>query len=74
MMDIAIYVLGLEIMDFKDVHEIQRTLLRHEESIQCNISSLFSVTSKVHENEYQCTTQNATIMNLLVQQRQNIDV
>jgi hypothetical protein len=31
------------------------------------------VTFKVHENEHQCTSQNAIIMNNLVQQKQKID-
>jgi hypothetical protein len=31
------------------------------------------VTTKVHENEHQCTSQNAIIMNTLVQQKQQID-
>lgn len=32
------------------------------------------MTSKVHENEHQCTTQNAIILSILVQQKQKIDV
>lgn len=31
------------------------------------------MTSKVHENEYQCTSQNAIIMNSVVQQKQKVD-
>jgi len=61
-------------MDYKDIQEVQRTLQRHKESIQCNGTSLFSVTSKVHKNKHQCATQNVTIINHLVQQRQKLDV
>jgi hypothetical protein len=44
-----------------------------DELIQCNISSLFSVTSKVYENWHVCTSQNATIMGVLVHRKKNID-
>jgi hypothetical protein len=37
-------------MDYREAQEFRRVLQIHEESIQCNRSSLFSVTSKVHEN------------------------
>jgi hypothetical protein len=46
-------------MDYREAQEFRRVLQRHEESIQCNKSSIFWVTSKVHENEHQCTSQNA---------------
>lgn len=32
------------------------------------------MTSKVHENKHQCASQSATIVNLLLQQRQKLDV
>lgn len=60
-------------MDYREAREFRRVLRRHEESIQCNRSFLFLVTSKVHENEHQCTSQNVIIIITLVQQRQKID-
>jgi hypothetical protein len=61
-------------MENRDIIEFRRTLKRHEEYIQSNKTSLFSVTTKMHENEHHCVSQHATIMNLLVQQRQRIDI
>jgi hypothetical protein len=40
----------------------------------CNRTSIFSVTTKVHKNEHQYISQNAMVMNTLVQQKQQIDV
>jgi len=56
-------------MDYKEAHMIGRDLQGHEETIQCNRTSLLSVISKVQENEHQCTLKNATIMDVLVQQK-----
>jgi hypothetical protein len=66
MVSFLIFVLDLESMDHKEAQEIHRALCRHEDLIQCNRSSLFLVTSKVHKNEHLCTSQNATIMGVLV--------
>jgi hypothetical protein len=38
-------------MDHKEAQEIRWALCMHDELIQCNRSSLFLVTSKVHKNE-----------------------
>jgi hypothetical protein len=56
-------------IDNKDVLEFMRVLRRHKEHIQSNMTSLFSVTTKVHKNECHCVSQHATIMNLLVHQK-----
>jgi hypothetical protein len=56
-------------MENREVLEFKRTLRRHEEYIQSNMTSLFSITTKVHENEHLCVSQHASIMNLLVQQK-----
>jgi len=61
------FVVCVALMDYKEARGFQRGFKRHEESIQRNRTSLFLVTSKVHENEHKCTSQNATIMNALVQ-------
>jgi hypothetical protein len=44
-------------------------LRNHEESIQANRTSIFTATTKIHENEQQVVTQVATIMGTLVQQK-----
>jgi hypothetical protein len=67
----SIKCIGL--MDYREAQEIWRALHRHEESIQCNRTSIFSITSKFHENEHHCLTQNPIIMNTLAQQKQQID-
>jgi len=54
--------------------EFKRTLKGHEEIIQDNRNFLFSLTTKLHENEHRYASQHATIMNLLFQQRQKLDV
>jgi hypothetical protein len=61
-------------MDYKEAQEFCRVLQRHEESISSNKTSIFSMTTKVHENEHQCISHNAMVMNTLVQQKQQIDV
>jgi hypothetical protein len=53
---------SLESMDYKEAQDIQTTLRMDEKSIQCNKTFLFLMTSKVHENKNQCTSQNATII------------
>jgi hypothetical protein len=59
-------------MDYRELQEVRRVLQNHEEKIQCNRTSLFSVTTKVHDNEHQAISQFATIMGTLVQQKQQI--
>lgn len=59
---LVVVVSSSKTMDHGDILEIRRTLRRHEESIQCNRTLLFSVTSKVHENEHQCATQNVIVI------------
>jgi hypothetical protein len=39
-------------MDNRDVMELRRVLRRHEEQTQSNRASLFSITTKVYENEH----------------------
>jgi hypothetical protein len=53
--------------------EFRRILRNYEESIQCNKTSIFYVTFKIYENEHQCTSQVAIIMNTFVKQKQKID-
>jgi hypothetical protein len=60
-----------ELLEAREFHKVLR---RHEESNQCNKTSLFSLTTKVHENKQHCTSQNAMIMNTLVQHKQQINV
>lgn len=59
-------------MDYMELQEIRRVLRNHEESIQCNRISLFSVSTTVHENEHQAISQFASILGTLVQQKQPI--
>jgi hypothetical protein len=66
--------LVMDAMDYWDLKEIHRAFRRHEEGIQGNMTSLFSMTSKFQENECNCTSHYATIMNQLVQRRQKMDV
>jgi len=52
-------------MDYREIQEVQRVLRIHEESIQRNSTSLFSVTIKVYMKTSP-SSQNAIIMNTLV--------
>ena len=63
----------IDLIDYREAQDIQREIHRHEESIQCNRTSIFSVTSKFHENEQQCSAQNSIIMNTLAHQKQQND-
>jgi len=60
-------------IDYREAQEFRSVLRRHEESIKYNKYSLFSVNTKVHENEHQCTSQRVMVMNTLVQQKHKID-
>ena len=53
--------------------EFKRILRNYEDSIQRNKTSIFYVTFQIYENEHQCTSQVAIIMNTFVQQKQKID-
>jgi hypothetical protein len=65
---------SLMVMDYREIQEMHRVLCRHEDFINSNRTSIFSVTTKVHENEHQCISQNAVIMDTLVQQKRQIQV
>lgn len=60
-------------MENREVLEFNRTLRRHKEYIQSNRTSLFSVTTKVHEIEHLFVSQHASIVNFLIQQKQRLD-
>jgi hypothetical protein len=62
------------LMDYLELQEIRRILKNHEETIQCNMTSIFSITTKVHENEHWVIYEIATIMGTLVQQKHQIVV
>jgi hypothetical protein len=51
---------------------MHRFLRKHEDFINRNRMSIFSVTTKVHENEHQCISQNEVIMDTLLQQTKQI--
>ena len=53
--------------------EFRRILRNYESSIQRNKTSIFYVTFKIYENEQQCTSQVAIIINTFVQHKQKID-
>jgi hypothetical protein len=57
-------------MDFRELQEIQLVL----RTIQGNRTSIFTATAKMHENEHLVTTQIATIMGTLVQQKHQMAV
>jgi len=59
-------------MDHVDLQEIRKVLHNHEEQIQCNRTSLFSATAKVHNNEHWDISQFTSIMGTLVQHKQHI--
>lgn len=66
-------------MDNRDIQEFNKILRRQEDIIQSNRSLLFLVTKKkklkkVHENEHNCFSQHAKIINLPVHQKQRINV
>jgi hypothetical protein len=61
-------------MDYRELKEIRRVLRNHEEAIQANRTSIFTATTKIHENEQQVVTQVATIMGTLVQQKHQMAV
>jgi len=54
-------------MDYIELQEIGRVLQSHEEMIQSNKTSIFFVTSKVHDSEQQLISQIASIIHTLVQ-------
>jgi hypothetical protein len=54
-------------MDYIELQEMRRVLRAHEEVILDNRTSIFTVTSKVHDNEQQIVSQIASIMSTLVQ-------
>ena len=54
-------------MDYIELQEMRRVLRAHEEVILGNRTSIFTVTSKVHDNEQQIVSQIASIMSTLVQ-------
>jgi hypothetical protein len=58
----------------REIQEMHRVLCRHEDFINSNRMSIFLVTTKVHENEHQCISQNAVIMETLLQQKRQIQV
>lgn len=59
-------------MDNKEAQEFCRALHRHGGFINNNRTSIFSVTTKVHENEHQCISQNALVMDTLVQWKRQV--
>ena len=46
----------------------------HKEFINNKETSIFSVTTKVHENEHQCISQKILVMDTLIQERRQIQV
>jgi hypothetical protein len=58
----------------REIQEVHRVLHRHEDFINSNMTSIFSVTTKVHGNEHQCIYQNAVIIDTLLQQKRQIQV
>jgi hypothetical protein len=61
-------------MDSRDLQEIHKILWWREETLHGNNITLKSIYISVHDNEQHCASQNANFMNLLVQQRQKMDV
>jgi hypothetical protein len=48
-------------MDYREVQELHRVLRRHEEFINNNRTSIFLVTTKIHENERHCISHNVVV-------------
>jgi hypothetical protein len=51
-----------------------RVLRNNEESIQANKTSIFTKTTKIHENEQYVVTQVTKIMGTLVQKKHQMEV
>ena len=62
------------LMDFRELQEIERVLINHEEHIHCNRSSFFIVTSKLHEIECWFMSHIAEIMGSIVELKQQLVV
>jgi len=54
--------------------EFRQVLRRHKEYIQSNKTSLFFVTTNVHENEHHRVSQHVTLVNLLVHKKQRFNI
>jgi hypothetical protein len=61
-------------MDHHDLQELRRILRMHEEMVQGNRTSIFSLISKFHEYEQQCISQIAEVMSTLVQVKQQLAI
>ena len=71
-------IVGLRIhnvdMDIKDDMELRWILKIHEEYIELNRISLFSVSTKVQMDEHHYVLQHVNIMNLMVHQRNILNI
>jgi len=61
-------------MDLRESQEIKGVLCSHEDMIQSNMTFIFTITSKVHDNGRRIISKIALVMGTLVQLKQKISI